>query len=307
MIPPMPPCLNFTKLIARAATHDGREPRRIPTSRRLRPTGALLIVLVGLSLGRFAAWSAESAPPAPPAPAASAATTPASSDPARFRQAVAAVQRAAHAHPDRSAAYWSELERGFRRLQAEFPREGEVYAELLFVADHAPGPHAELLRQILAWPAPAEIQEKARGIQRKQAALNQPCTLLFPGLNVAPVSVADYRGRVVLIDFWATWCPPCREKLPELKKLYATEHGRGLEILGVSFDEDPATLRRFVSKEAIAWPQAGDGLGWNRSPLTRTLGLTSLPAMWLVDRQGRLRELDARDDLAAKVARLLAE
>lgn len=242
-----------------------------------------------------------------PAPAATKTATnpPAASSP--FRQAVEEVQRAAHAHPDRSAPYWSELERGFRRLQAEYPGESEVYAELLFVADHAPGPHAELLERILAWPAPEETKAKARGIQRKQASLNQPCTLVFPGLAVKPVRVEEARGHVVILDFWATWCPPCREKLPELKQLYAREHSRGLEIIGVSFDEDLAALRRFVAKEGLTWPQAGDGRGWNRSELTRKLGLTSLPTMWLIDRQGRLRDIDARDDLATKVARLLAE
>lgn len=230
------------------------------------------------------------------------------SDPSPFRADVEAVQQAAHRHPDGSAAYLAELETGFRRLQARYPAEGEVYAELLFVADHQSGPEAlALARQILQWPAPAEIQEKARGVLAKKASLGQPLNLDLVTTQGTRLHLADLRGKVVLLDFWATWCPPCREKLPELRRLYAQHHARGLEIVGFSFDDDLGTLRRFIASEKVPWAQVADGKGWTDSPRAQESGITSLPAMWLVDRQGLLRDIDARDGLAERIERLLAE
>lgn len=225
-----------------------------------------------------------------------------------FRAEVESVQKAAHQDPDRSAAYFAELERGFRRLQARFPDEAEVYAELLFVADHRDGPDAlALARQIIDWPAPAAVKEKAKGVLQKKAALGRPFDLRLTATDGSTIQLADLRGKVVLLDFWATWCPPCREKLPELLSLYTRSHPRGLEIIGLSFDDDLDKLRRFVVDEKIPWKQVADGKKWNDSPRARESGITSLPTMWLVDRKGLLRDIDARDDIATKVERLLSE
>lgn len=225
-----------------------------------------------------------------------------------FRAAVEAVQAAAHRHPDLSPAYFAELERGFRRVQAEFPSESEVYAELLFIADHTSGePSVRLLEEILAWPASTEVKQKAEGVQRKKAALGRPYDFKVTTTGGRAFRLSDWRGRVVLVDFWATWCTPCREKLPEIQKLYDQAHARGLEIVGVSFDDDLRGLAAFVKKHRMPWLQVADGRGWEGSPQARQFGITSLPSMWLVDRQGVLRDLDAREDLARKVERLLAE
>lgn len=227
--------------------------------------------------------------------------------PSAFRRSVEAVQKAAHAHPDQSPAYYAELERGFRDLQQRFPDEPEVYAELLFVADHTPGPAAtSLTRSILEWPAPESVKAKARGVLRKKEALNQVYSWAGPDLDGRTIRLADLKGKVVLIDFWATWCPPCRERLPELKALYERRRAAGFEILGISFDDDLAVLRRFVGRERIGWIQVADGRGWS-GPRAAEFGITSLPALWLVDRQGRLRAVEIAGDLAVAVERLLAE
>lgn len=224
-----------------------------------------------------------------------------------FRRAVEEVQKAAHAHPDRSAAYFESLERGFRELQGRYPNEGEVYAELLFVADHAPGERATaLLNQILAWPAPKAVQDKTRGVLLKQSSLGQPFDRQLPALNGTALHLSEFKGKVVLIDFWASWCPPCREKLPEIKTLYRESQSKGFEIVGISFDDDLGKLRRFLETEGIAWPQVADGKGWD-GPRAAEFGITSLPSMWLIDRQGRLRDVDARENLQVSVRRLLDE
>ncbi|MBL9135753.1 MAG: TlpA family protein disulfide reductase [Verrucomicrobiales bacterium] len=231
----------------------------------------------------------------------------AATDTSAFRQAVDAVQKVAHNHPERSSEYYEALERGFRELQSRFAGEGEVYAELLYVADHMEGPRAiALLNEILAWPAPTAVKEKARGVISKKRGVGQPFDRTVTTVDGVHLRLGDLKGKVVLIDFWASWCPPCREKLPELKALYTSSRARGLEIVGISFDDDLATLRRFVANEGITWSQVADGKGWS-GPRAAEYGITSLPTLWLIDRQGRLRNVDARETLESSVRRLLEE
>ena len=225
-----------------------------------------------------------------------------------FRAAVDQVQKAAHQHPEYSVPYFAALEAGFRDLQMRYPHEPEVYAELLFVADHTTGEASlRLVREILSWPAPSDIHEKAAGVRRKKEAVGQPYDRDFTTTDGRKLRLSDWRGKVVLLDFWATWCPPCREKMPEVQALYSRYHAQGFECLGVSFDDDLGQLRAFVREHQIPWSQVADGRGWEASPRARELGLTSLPSMWLLDRQGRLVSTDARSQLTNLVTALLKD
>src|SRR5207302_317867 len=79
--------------------------------------------------------------------------------------------------------------------------------------------------------------------------------LAGPSLGGTPVNVADYQGKIVLVDFWATWCIPCVQEMPRVKEVYDKYHDQGLEIIGVSLDDDRAALERFVKGRKIPWPQ----------------------------------------------------
>jgi thiol-disulfide isomerase/thioredoxin len=125
-------------------------------------------------------------------------------------------------------------------------------------------------------------------------------------LEGEPLHLEDFRGQVVLVDFWATWCPPCRAALPDLKELYAEYHDEGFEIIGLSLDQSQERLEKFLEREEMAWPQFFDGKVWE-SPLVDEYGVLAIPTTFLLDREGKIvgRNLHG-EELQAEVAKLFA-
>ena len=112
-------------------------------------------------------------------------------------------------------------------------------------------------------------------------------------LNGKPISLQQYRGKVVLLDFWAVWCGPCIGEMPNVKKVYDTYKDQGFDIIGVSLDTDEAKLRDYLKENDILWRQIFSGEGW-QSPLTQQYGINAIPAPWLIDRDGTLITHQAR-------------
>ncbi len=126
-------------------------------------------------------------------------------------------------------------------------------------------------------------------------------------LEGKPLSIANYKGKVVLLDFWATWCGPCVHELPNVLKTYEAHHKQGFEIIGISLDKDRQKLTTFAKDKKMTWQQYFDGLGW-QNKLAVKYGVNSIPATYLLDGQGTIIGKDLRgEDLEQAVAKALAK
>ena len=152
-------------------------------------------------------------------------------------------------------------------------------------------------------PDIAEAAKEALALMELQ---ENPLELSFTALNGQEVNLADLRGKVVLIDFWATWCPPCRVEVPALVTAYEKFHDQGFEIIGISLDRDRSALEKFLRENKMTWPQFFDGKGWENAIATR-FKIQSAPTLWLLNRQGKLIDSAPRTRLDQAIAAALAQ
>jgi len=151
----------------------------------------------------------------------------------------------------------------------------------------------------------------------------QAIDLRFTAADGREVDLAKLRGKVVLVDFWATWCGPCKEEIPNVVRVYDEFHDQGFEVIGITL-ENPgyrpgdsaeqktarlaaakARMLAFAAANRMPWPQFFDGLWWE-NPYVGRYGIQGIPAMFLIDAQGRIVSTNARGEkLAAEVKRLL--
>jgi peroxiredoxin len=114
-------------------------------------------------------------------------------------------------------------------------------------------------------------------------------------LDDARLKLSDFRGKVVLIDFWATWCAPCVAELPNVKKAYERFGSDGFVVISISFDQSAATAKKFAASQGMTWPQVWVQ-GGDKSPLATLYNVAGIPATFLVGPDGKVVAKDLRGE-----------
>lgn len=124
-----------------------------------------------------------------------------------------------------------------------------------------------------------------------------------------PFTLSSLKGKVVMIDFWATWCPPCVRSIPEAKNIWSDFKKQDFVLLGVSLDKDLETWKDYVMKQKMSWIQVADGKFWDNSAAV-LYGIGSIPSVWILDKEGNVALKDVNplsegDAIRAKITELL--
>ena len=170
----------------------------------------------------------------------------------------------------------------FTKLEKQFPENRSIFSRLARI--HERLGNAELAHEyrLKADPVLALIG-------------NTVPDFAATDLDGNPISLEQYRGKVVLLDFWAVWCGPCIAEMPNVKKVYDSYKDEGFDIIGISLDTDEERLRNYLTENEIPWRQVFSGKGWN-SPVSQQYGIRAIPAPWLIDKEGKLISHQARGE-----------
>lgn len=233
-------------------------------------------------------------------------------------------RRVTEGQPIDLAAYKVEVDRAI----ATYPEERQTaegfnrYVNLVRRQGASPEAIFAVLQEYLDSPSEGVRTIAETGLTLRKAQ-EQALEWKFTAADGREVDLVKLRGKVVLVDFWATWCKPCVAEIPHIVEVYQKYHDQGFEVVGISLEQaglrpgapeaentrklaaSRQKLLDFVAARGMPWPQYFDGTGW-KNPYTTEYGIRGIPRMFLLDQTGRVVTMDARGKkLEAEVRRLL--
>lgn len=156
-------------------------------------------------------------------------------------------------------------------------------------------------------PRIKQMGESFAGTLRRLSLPGNPMAIKGTLLNGQPFDQKSLAGKVVLVDFWATWCGPCVAEIPNVLEQYEKYHAKGFEVIGISLDQDRGALEKFVADQKVPWPilfEESEGDGWQH-PLATYYGISGIPTVILLGRDGNVITLNARGErLGEELAKL---
>src|SRR5581483_5125558 len=185
---------------------------------------------------------------------------------------------------------------GFEKDFPDDPRTASLELMRVQFLEKKDPAKAEALLNELAKSKNARVAEEAKGRLKQKEVTKKPFDLKFTAVDGTEIDLTKMRGKVVLIDFWATWCGPCMGEVPHVVETYKKHHNDGFEIVGISLDQDKEKLLSVTKEKGMVWPQYFDGKGCQNA-ISSSYGIESIPAMWLVNKKGYVVSTDARDGL----------
>lgn len=155
-------------------------------------------------------------------------------------------------------------------------RAGRLWLVLVFMS------------MVLLWLLLMGCSQPASSAVRNDARIGQPAPdFALPSLDGETVQLSDWQGQVVLVNFWGTYCPPCKEEMPDLQRLYEEHASDGFTVLAVDVEEPADVVREFRAQHALTFPM----LLSDDASVNPTFGIRALPTSWLVDQAGILRSI----------------
>ena len=228
-----------------------------------------------------------------------------------FLRAEAILRKIARRAGDEAAdATIAAIDEAIRRAPKD--ERGAALIQLALEVGRLPGPARERLEARLLGDFPnSTAAASIRKVRRERDLIGKPFVLEFTdAIKGTPVSIKTLKGKVVVIDFWATWCAPCVAAMPRMKELHTKYHSKGVEFIGVNLDQPEEKggldrLKEFVAKNDIPWPQYYQG-NVGEGSFSDACGVYAIPTVFVVDSHGNLASIDAQDDLDKLIPSLLS-
>jgi thiol-disulfide isomerase/thioredoxin len=152
-----------------------------------------------------------------------------------------------------------------------------------------------------------EIAGGVADVDPLQAMVGKDFELEGYTLDGQPLKLAEYRGKIVLVDFWATWCGPCRAEIPNILANWNEHHESGFEVIAVSVDRDLSALEAFLQQEQPPWTVVADHHPRNQKSMAAKYGIRGIPAFILLGTDGKVAAVHCRGQrLGQEVGRLIA-